>query len=118
MSCVTGLLAEAAKGVEAQLKPQLIGFFGGIVRAYLPQRWVFVTEEGSATVGVETTGDIWVRDGAEASPDVTVRASHARLKKALTGRPGTVPSADQIQVTPHTARGRTAFDFARRRFGL
>ena len=112
------LLTEAGKGVEAQLKPQLSGFFGGVVRSYLPQRWVFVTEEESATLGVETTGVVWVRGGAEPSADVTIETSHARLAGALRTRSREGLPPGSVRVTAHTSRGRTAFDFSRRRLGL
>lgn len=118
MSCLVELLSEAGKGVEAQLKPQLAGFFGGVVRSYLPQRWVFVTEEGSATLGVETDGVVWARPGAEPSPDVTIRTSHAKLAQALKTRAREGLPPDPVNVTAHTTRGRTAFDFTRRRLGL
>ncbi len=118
MSCLVELLSEAGKGVEAQLKPQLSGFFGGVVRSYLPQRWVFVTEEGSATLGVETDGVVWARPGAEPSPDVTIRTSHAKLAQALKTRAREGLPPDPVNVTAHTTRGRTAFDFTRRRLGL
>lgn len=118
MSCLVELLTEAGKGVEAQLKPQLSGFFGGVVRSYLPQRWVFVTEQESVTLGVETTGVVWVRDGAEPSADVTIELSHDRLAAALRSRSREGVPNGAVRVTPHTARGRMAFDFTRRRLGL
>lgn len=118
MSCLVDLLGEAGKGVEAQLKPQLSGLFGGVVRSYLPQRWVFVTEEGSATLGVETTGIVWVRAGAEPSADVTIETSHAKLAAALRSRSREGLPPDPVRVTAHTTRGRTAFDFTRKRLGL
>ena len=118
MSCLVGLLSEAGKGVEAQLKPQLSGFFGGVVRSYLPQRWAFVTESETVTLGVETTGDVWVRAGREPSVDVTIETSHAKLSRALQSRSKEGLPSDPIKVTAHTTRGRTAFDFTRRRLGL
>ncbi len=118
MSCLLELLGEAAKGVEAQLKPQLQGFFGGVVRSYLPQRWVFLTDDGTATLGVETDGIVWAREGADPSPDVTIRTSHAVLSQALRTRRREALSPNPVQVTAHTSRGRIAFDFTRRRLGL
>ncbi len=118
MACLVPLLTEAGKQVEAQLKPQLTGFFGGVVRSYLPQRWVFITEEGAATLGVETTGDVWVRDGKEPSPDVVIETSHAKLSTALKTRRSDQVPGGPVKVTAHTSRGRTAFDFTRRRLGL
>lgn len=118
MSCLVELLTEAGKGVEAALKPQLSGFFGSVVRAYLPQRWVFVTEEGMATLGVETSGAVVVRAGGDPAPDVMVTTSHAKLAAALRTRRREGLPPGPLTVTPRTSKGKTAFDFARRRLGL
>jgi len=118
MSCTRELLAEAGRGVEAQLKPQLEGLFGGVVRSYLPQRWVFVTEEGSTTLVVEATGAVRVEDGADPSPDVTIEIGHDKLAQALRSRRREGLPPGPVRVTPRTAKGRTAFDFTRRRLGL
>lgn len=118
MSCLVPLLSEAARGVEAQIKPQLGGLFGGVVRAYLPQRWVFQTEEGAATLDVAVDGTASVAAGAHAQPDVTVRIGHAKLAAALTQRRSSGLPPGPVDVQAHTAKGKAAFDFARSRLGL
>ena len=117
MSCLLGLMGEAAKGVEAQLKPQLSGFFGGVVRSYLPQRWVFVTEAESVTLGVETTGAVWVRAGREPSADVTIETSHDRLAAALRTRSKEAVPAGGGEVAGPPTRGRTPGGVTPRRRG-
>lgn len=118
MSCLVPLLTDAGRGVEAQIKPQLGGFFGGVVRAYLPQRWVFQTEEGAATLNVAPDGSTSVTAGAEPQPDVTIRIGHAKLAAALSQRRAGGLPPGPVDVKAHTSKGQAAFDFARRRLGL
>lgn len=118
MSCLVPLLSEAARGVESQIKPQLGGFFGGVIRAYLPQRWVFQTEDGAATLEVAADGTASVAAGALAQPDVTVRIGHDKLAAALKQRRSTGLPPGPVDVKAHTAKGKAAFDFARSRLGL
>ncbi|MCI4335775.1 MAG: hypothetical protein L3K17_01060 [Thermoplasmata archaeon] len=112
------LLTDAGQGVEAQIKPQLTGFFGAVIRSYLPQRWVFQTEEGAATLNVDAHGAVTVLAGAQPQPDVTVRIGHAKLAAALTHRRAGGLPPGPVDVKAHTPKGQTAFDFARRRLGL
>jgi hypothetical protein len=112
------LLEQVAPGIEQELKPRLQGLIGSFVRAYLPQVWVFETDEDSATVRVEATGAVAVTAGTAPSPDVTIHAPKARLEKILTSRapPKTIPA--DVRVVPHSTKGRVAFDQVRGRFGL
>jgi hypothetical protein len=118
MSCTLELLEKAAREVESQLKPQLSGLFGGMIRAYLPQTWVFETEEGTTTLVVDAKGSAHASNGMGASPDLTVHARHAALARALKERKreGLPPGA--ISATPHTEKGRMAFQFFRSRLGV
>ena len=118
MPTTAQLLTKIAPDIETELKPRLQGLIGSFVRAYLPQVWVFETDEDAATVRVEPTGSVTVASGAAASPDVTIHAPKARLQKILTARsrPATMPS--DVTVVPHTSKGRVAFDQVRGRFGL
>ncbi|HYA70004.1 MAG TPA: hypothetical protein VEH28_01370 [Thermoplasmata archaeon] len=118
MSCVEGLIEKAAREVEPEVKQRLQGFLGGFVRAYLPQTWVFRTEDGTASLRVDPSGAATAIPGAAESPDVTVEVGHDRLKAALEQRgKGTRPTGN-FKVTTHTAKGRAAFDLLRERFGL
>ncbi len=112
------LLGRFAPSVEAEVKPRLNGFLGGLLRAYLPLTWVFRTEHDAASLVVEATGHVVVSAGALASPDVTVEGPYAELSAMLERRGKQRPTAGQLKVTPHTAKGRTAFDYMRSRLGL
>lgn len=118
MSCIEGLLASVAKDVETQVRPQMSGIFGGMIRGYLPQTWVFTTEEGSASLTVDAEGHARAAAGALPKPDVTIETTHARLSAALTTRRSDAVPPGPFKVTPHSEKGRTAFGFLRSRLGL
>ncbi len=118
MSCIEGLLESVAKDVEGQLRPQLTGFFGGMIRGYLPQTWVFETEEGTASLTVDREGRALAAAGALPTPDVTITTSHAKLSAALRTRSKAAVPPGPLTVTPHTEKGRMAFGFLRSRLGL
>jgi len=118
MGELADLLAEAGQQWEPELKRRLQGMLGGIFRAYLPQAWVFRTEAETATLEVDRDGRVTVEEGEPKPPDVTVEVPLRRLASALraAGRE-TIPPGE-LKVTPHTAKGRTAFDYLRSRLGL
>ncbi len=112
------LLRGLARSVEAELAARLHGFFGSMIRAYLPQAWEFRTEDGPCVLVVERDGTATVRAGAAPQPDVTVEIPRELLRTALLRRtPGSVP-AGAVKVTAHTSKGRTAFGALRSRFNL
>jgi hypothetical protein len=118
MSCIPELLAQTARRFEPELQSRLNGVFGGIVGSYLPQTWVFRTDDGVASLLVDREGRVSVQAGEAPRPDVTVEISHDRLAAALRGSDrGSVPSGP-LTVTPHTSKGKTAFDYLRSRLGL
>jgi hypothetical protein len=112
------LLENAARDIEPQVRSQLGGFFGGMVRAYLPQTWVFRTESEVASLTVGRDGAVRVGDGPAENPDVTVEATHERLFAALRTRSRANVPPGEFKVTAHTSKGRTAFDYLRGRLGL
>ncbi len=116
MGEVADLLGALRPRIEAEIKPRLGGLFGGFVRAYLPQTWVFRADEDVATLVVDARGEASVAPRALPNPDVTVEGPRAALRAALAGRGRPDPAA--VKVTSHTPRGRTAFDYLRSRFGL
>jgi hypothetical protein len=104
--------------IEGQLKPSLRGFFGGMIRAYLPQAWAFTTETETLTLHVDSEGNVAVRNGKPGSPDVIIQGTHAALSAALSTRnPDLVPPGS-IKARPVTSKGSMAFNFLRNRFGL
>jgi L-aminopeptidase/D-esterase-like protein len=92
--------------------------FGPMIRSYLPQTWVFTTEEGSASLTVDTDGRANATAGILPKANVTVETTHARLEAALRTRRKEAVPAGPLTVTPHTEKGRTAFGLLRGRLGL
>ena len=118
MSCLEGLLRDTARDLEPRIRDQMRGFFGSMVRHYLPQTWVFRTEQETVSLRVDATGAVAVSAGALAPADVTVEVGHDRLRAALTTRShGGIPPGP-LTVTPHTAKGKAAFGYLRDRIGL
>lgn len=118
MSCLEGLLRDAGRELEPQVQHQLRGFFGGMVRHYLPQVWVFETDQETVTLAVDPAGAVAVRSGRDEHADVTVRLGHDRLRAALTTRTRDRVPAGSVDVTPHTAKGKAAFGLLKGRLGL
>jgi hypothetical protein len=118
MESVEELLAPVARDAQSEIQQRLKGFFGGFLRAYLPQTWVFRTEGGTASFHVDANGTTSVSSGARAPADVTIEIGYDRLKAALTTRRKEGLPPGPINVTPHSAKGRAAFDYLRGRLGL
>lgn len=113
-----GHLERAGRDLEPRLAQSMQGFTGMFVKAYLPQRWVFETESEVVHLTVDPTGRFAAGAGALPSPDVTVSTTHDRLEAALRTRdPAKVPKGP-MKVTPHTAKGKAAYEFLRGRLGL
>ncbi|MCI4341470.1 MAG: hypothetical protein L3K11_03750 [Thermoplasmata archaeon] len=112
--------ATVAPRVSAELQPHLRSFYGGIVRAYLPQTWWFSTQSGRATLFVDREGQSQVVDGAVGQPDAEIGWTDAAFHVALTTAdrrllPSGTPDPE---VNLYTANGKTAFKQLRQRIGL
>jgi hypothetical protein len=118
MSELSELLAEAGHELEPELRRRLGGLLGSILRAYLPQVWVFATDQGTASLTVSSAGAVSVADGEAAHPDVTIELPMDLLRKALRTRRRDAVPRGPVKATPHTAKGRAAFDYLRGRLGL
>ncbi len=82
-----------------------------MVRAYLPQAWVFTTEAETITLHVDTEGNVSVRGGSATSPDVMIQGTNRALSAALSTRnPAMVPPGS-IKARPVTSKGSMAFNF-------
>ena len=117
MTCIPNLLGSLAPAVEAQLKPNLAGLTGFLVREYLPQRWVFETGQECASLIVDGNGNTEVILGAIESADVLITTTHDTLSTALEAANG-FRSRDSVtrgQITPrfYTTKGEIAFNFLR-----
>jgi len=118
MGSLVTLLEKVGHEVEPQVRSQLGGCWWAMVRAYLPQTWVFRTEKETASLSVDRAGAVTVKDGAAAHPDVTIESTWERLETALRTRSKANLPPGSLSVTPHTSKGKTAFDFLRGRLGL
>jgi hypothetical protein len=118
MSCLEGLVRDAARSFEPELKSRLQGFLGGFVQAYLPQVWVFRTDDGTVSLAISKDGTPTVSSGALPHPDVTIEIPHDRLRAALKERRREAVPPGPLKVTTHTAKGKTAFDFLKGRLGF
>ncbi|MCI4326238.1 MAG: hypothetical protein L3K16_01170 [Thermoplasmata archaeon] len=118
MTTLLELLASVAPDLEARVCAQLTGFTAMLVRPYLPQRWVFVTESETASLVVDPTGRVSAVAGVAAPPDVTLKIPFERLRVALTTRNRDLVPPGPLEVIPHTSKGQTAFQFLRSRLGL
>ena len=120
MSCIHGLLRDLAPTLERQVQARLAGFFGGMLRSYLPQTWVFRTEAEVASLRVDQRGTVLVLPEEATPVDVTVEVDHDRLLQALTDRAGPAPpgTGGRVLVTAHTAKGKVAYGLLRDRLGL
>jgi hypothetical protein len=114
LEIVTGICPE----IQSELQKNLHGFFGGIIRGYLPQTWHFVTERGSATLSVDSAGKAAAHDGEKGQPDVVIRTTSQILEAALIQRDRSKVPVGNFEATPTTSKGKTAFTFLRGRFGL
>lgn len=111
MTGVVGLLGRVCTEIESQLKPNLSGLRGMIVRPYLPQVWVFKTEDEIVTVTVDEQGHASAVEGNSPQPDITIETTHEILSNALETRKRTWVSPDQYCVTAHTKKGKGAYDY-------
>jgi hypothetical protein len=112
------LLASIAPDLEGRVRAQLTGFTAMLVRPYLPQRWVFVTENETASLVVDVTGAVTAVPGTAEPKDVTLKIGLERLRVALTTRRKELVPPGPLEVIPHTSKGQTAFQFLRSRLGL
>ncbi len=117
VSCIEGLVRERAAEGEARLKQALGGFLiGGIVRAYLPQTWVIITEQEYVTIHADQQGNIQVLQGVAPSRDGDIEIHHDLLADGIEN--GRSPPPGSYQVKFYTQKGRTAFNQLKGYFGL
>lgn len=119
MSCIEALLRESAPALETQVRSRLGGFFGAILRQYLPQTWVFRTETEVASLHVDAQGSVGVTAGERLPADVTIELEHERLRRALTRQPAPPHEEERpVRITAHTAKGKATYGLLKDRLGL
>jgi hypothetical protein len=113
------LLRPVCSEIEGQLRPHLNGFFGGMIRSYLPQVWVFRTDQGECGIRVDPNGHASVLEIPPATSDVVVEWTDRQLNAALATRDKhQVPPGPPPQIQFRSEKGKTAFSFLRTRIGL
>ena len=119
MPSIRPLLDALAPEVEAEAKRVLANpLTGAIVRGYLPQSWVFETEEETVTFRVDPDGNARTLEGAVADPDVGVRGPSEDLATVLRDRRLPEGAGRRIEYRHFTGKGRAAWTFLKNRFGL
>jgi hypothetical protein len=119
MKSLEGIFESICSEVEKELKPMLGGLLTGpMIRGYLPQNWIFITEEKTVTFTVDKKGNAAIENGASDEPDVTIEIDHEYLTTALETRTQPSISPKKNEITFHTKKGETAFNFLKKRFGL
>lgn len=105
--------------LDRQLKPKLHGQLGAIISEYLPQIWVFETEKGACTIFIAADGNARVWPGAEHKRDVTLRWRYDSLARVLKSRDrSSMEPGDYPDVLVQTEKGRAAFRYLKKEFGL
>lgn len=122
LTCIVGLLTQLGPAIETQLKPNLTGLMGIIVRGYLPQVWVFSTGMEYASLVVDNQGNVETRAEAVEPTDVLITTTHDVLSTALEAANG-LRSRDAVMTGPitpqfYTSKGQMAFNYLRQRLGL
>lgn len=102
---------------EADLRKMVRGFLtAGVVRSYLPQNWVIITDQGALTVHADLDGNMTVSPGEPMVRDGAIAIGHDLLADSL--RTGKNPPANAIQVTFYTPKGQAAFRHLAKYFGM
>jgi hypothetical protein len=117
----TILIDKIAPQVAGQLQPELHKFMiGGLIRGYLPQTWIFVSETGAGTLVVGKDGVALAQEGQLENPDVRITWTDQAFQAALVdqNRAAVPPEAGEPKIEKLTSKGGTAFDFLRKRFNL
>jgi hypothetical protein len=113
------LFQPVCEEVRKELKKVLSGIFTGqIVKGYLPQNWVFATEDETVTFSVDKKGNATILQGPCSEPDVTIRIDGKYLAAALKDRKKPDFEYQNFEVKFHTGKGETAFGYLRKRLGL
>ena len=106
-------MTEGEEELRKTLRSQSLG---GSVRSYLPQTWVFTTEQESLTVHADNEGRIWVSDGLAPVRDGAVAIRHDLLAESI--RTGEAPPPGSLVVNFYTDKGRAAFEHLASFFGF
>lgn len=116
MSSLTGLFQRFCEEMMKRLKTELGRFYtGGYMSRYLPQTWVFKTENEVLTVVMDNEGNVILSGTDSKTPDVTIHTTEITLTNALQSN---AKPKWQWQVAFNTKKGEAAYTYMRGKFGL
>jgi len=119
MDGIHSQLEALCEEVERQLKSKLHLQIGNLVRLYLPQTWVFETELGECSIYIDVDGNARVWRGVEHDRDITLIWRYDALAKVLESKNrSSVQPGDYPTVLVQTEKGRAAFNYLKKEFGL
>jgi len=119
MSCLNELFQPICQEVEGQVKKYLRGILSaGFIKPYLPQHWVFITEQETVTFMVDKKGNTSVASAVSETPDVTIKIDHDFLAQAIKTREKPDFEPSNFDVSFQTKKGETAFGYLRKHLGL
>lgn len=119
MTSIRPLLDALVPEVQREAKKALSGLLtGAIVRGYLPQAWVFETEDEKVTFYVDVDGNVRTIEGEVEDPDVGVRGSAEDLAYVLRERNLPEGAGKRILYKVHTNKGKAAWTLLKNRFGF
>ncbi|NIP36827.1 MAG: hypothetical protein GWN18_17815 [Thermoplasmata archaeon] len=119
MASIRPLLDALVPEVQAEAKQALGGLLtGAIVRGYLPQAWVFETEEETVTFLVDRDGNARTLEGPPEHPDVGIRGPSEDLAAVLRDRQMPEGAGQHIMYKHFTRKGELAWRFLKNRFGF
>ncbi len=118
MPPLTQLFQPIRAETQAEVQKVLKGILGGMIRGYLPQKWIFATSQEVVTFCVDKNGVVTVLEGVVQDPDVMIKISHDYLVQILETRCAPEGEPDILDISFHTEKGKAAFGYLRKKFGL
>jgi len=119
MPSIRPLLDRLVPEVQREAKQALSGFLtGAVVRGYLPQAWIFETEDEKVTFFVDSDGNARTIEGAVDNPDVGIRGPSEDMAVVLRDRQMPEGAGQRILYKHYTSKGRAAWTFLKNRFGF
>jgi hypothetical protein len=119
MSCILSLLRNLFPEIEHELKTGLQSGKGPDIEEFLPQFWVFETENETVSLMINAQGKAYAQTGEVPNRDLTIRWKHDVLALVLrSGNRASVSRDAHPEVIIHKPEGQAAFDFLRGRLGL
>jgi len=116
ISSLAGVLQKFCEEMMKRLKTELGRFYtGGYMSKYLPQTWLFKTENEAFTIVMDSEGNVVLSGTESKTPDVRIYTTEITLSNALQSN---VKPKWQWHVAFNTKKGEAAYTYMRGKFGL